>query len=70
MNGFLHSVGERVVIYDGAMGTSIQARNPSVDDFWGKGDYLRSGHIVAGSPAVYPFLQEQVKSRLAPVLEP
>ena len=24
------------MIYDGAMGTSIQARNPSVDDFWGK----------------------------------
>ena len=24
------------MIFDGAMGTSIQARNPSVDDFWGK----------------------------------
>lgn len=41
-----------------------------VDDFWGKGDYLRNGHIVAGTPVVYPFLQELVKSRLAPVLEP
>jgi 5-methyltetrahydrofolate--homocysteine methyltransferase len=29
-------VKERVVIYDGAMGTNIQFRNPSVDDFWGK----------------------------------
>src|SRR6266550_6379420 len=36
MSKFLQSVQERVVIYDGAMGTSIQARNPSVDDFWGK----------------------------------
>src|SRR5438552_2109885 len=36
MSDFLQSVKERVVIYDGAMGTSIQARNPSVDDFWGK----------------------------------
>jgi len=36
MADFLQSVRERVVIYDGAMGTSIQARNPSVDDFWGK----------------------------------
>jgi 5-methyltetrahydrofolate--homocysteine methyltransferase len=27
---------ERVVVYDGAMGTNIQFRNPSVDDFWGK----------------------------------
>jgi 5-methyltetrahydrofolate--homocysteine methyltransferase len=36
MSDFLQTVQERVVIYDGAMGTSIQARNPSVDDFWGK----------------------------------
>src|SRR5205823_12852007 len=36
MINFLQTVNERVVIYDGAMGTSIQTRNPSVDDFWGK----------------------------------
>jgi 5-methyltetrahydrofolate--homocysteine methyltransferase len=36
MSDFLKAVRERVVIYDGAMGTSIQARNPSVDDYWGK----------------------------------
>src|SRR6185312_7666850 len=27
---------ERVVIYDGAMGTNIQKRNPTLDDYWGK----------------------------------
>jgi 5-methyltetrahydrofolate--homocysteine methyltransferase len=36
MSDFLQTVRERVVVYDGAMGTSIQFRNPSVDDFWGK----------------------------------
>jgi len=36
MSAFLQTVRERVVIYDGAMGTNIQFRNPSVDDFWGK----------------------------------
>jgi 5-methyltetrahydrofolate--homocysteine methyltransferase len=36
MNRFLQAVQERVVVYDGAMGTSIQERQPSVDDFWGK----------------------------------
>src|SRR6266702_1320907 len=36
MSNFLQTVNERVVIYDGAIGTSIQTRNPSVDDFWGK----------------------------------
>ena len=36
MSDFLQTVNERVVIYDGAMGTNIQVRQPSVDDFWGK----------------------------------
>jgi 5-methyltetrahydrofolate--homocysteine methyltransferase len=36
MADFLQSVRERVVIYDGAMGTNIQKRNPTLDDFWGK----------------------------------
>src|ERR1051325_3621265 len=36
MRDFLQSVRERVVVYDGAMGTNIQFRNPSIDDFWGK----------------------------------
>ena len=36
MGDFLQTVRERVVVYDGAMGTNIQVRQPSVDDFWGK----------------------------------
>src|SRR3989440_11533698 len=36
MKSFLDTVRERVVVYDGAMGTQIQERNPSLDDFWGK----------------------------------
>src|ERR1700674_2921109 len=36
MPDFLQTVRERVVIYDGAMGTNIQFRNPNADDFWGK----------------------------------
>src|SRR5215467_10264626 len=36
MKSFLETVRERVVIYDGAMGTEIQERHPSLDDFWGK----------------------------------
>jgi 5-methyltetrahydrofolate--homocysteine methyltransferase len=36
MSNFLQIVQERVVIYDGAMGTNIQKRNPTLDDFWGK----------------------------------
>jgi len=36
MADFLKTVKERVVVYDGAMGTNIQKRNPTLDDFWGK----------------------------------
>src|SRR5436309_4686216 len=36
MSECLNNVTELVLNYDGAMGTSIQARNPSVEDFWGK----------------------------------
>src|SRR6185369_5432955 len=36
MADFLQLVKERVVIYDGAMGTNIQTRNPTLDDYWGK----------------------------------
>jgi 5-methyltetrahydrofolate--homocysteine methyltransferase len=36
MADFLKTVGERVVVYDGAMGTNIHKRNPTLDDYWGK----------------------------------
>ena len=36
MPNFLQTVQERVVVYDGAMGTNIQLRNPTLDDYWGK----------------------------------
>src|SRR5438270_909129 len=36
MSDFLQAVKERVVVYDGAMGTNIQKRNPTLDDYWGK----------------------------------
>ncbi len=36
MSNFLQTVRQRVVIYDGAMGTNIQKRNPTLDDYWGK----------------------------------
>jgi 5-methyltetrahydrofolate--homocysteine methyltransferase len=36
MSNFIQTVRERVVIYDGAMGTNIQKRNPTLDDYWGK----------------------------------
>jgi 5-methyltetrahydrofolate--homocysteine methyltransferase len=36
MSTFLQLVRERVLVYDGAMGTNIQLRQPTLDDFRGK----------------------------------
>src|SRR6266481_6060926 len=36
LSNFLQLVKDRVVVYDGAMGTNIQKRNPTLDDYWGK----------------------------------
>ena len=33
---FLQAVNQRVVIYDGAMGSLIQDMRPTLEDFWGK----------------------------------
>ena len=41
-----------------------------VSDFWGKDDYIHNGHIVAGTESTYGFLLEQVRTELAPALEP
>jgi myo-inositol-1(or 4)-monophosphatase len=40
-----------------------------VSDFWGRDGYLLNGHIVGGTALVYPFLLEQVKTFMAPVLK-
>ncbi|MFZ0795081.1 MAG: homocysteine S-methyltransferase family protein, partial [Candidatus Korobacteraceae bacterium] len=39
MSDYLKAVQERVIIFDGAMGTCIQGYNLPLDDFWGKDGY-------------------------------
>ncbi len=36
MPDFLELIKQRVMVYDGAMGTSIQTHAPTFDDYWGK----------------------------------
>src|SRR5260370_28977270 len=50
MTDFLKTVRERVVIYDGAMGTSIQKYQLSLDDYWGNEGF--SEIIVLSRPDV------------------
>lgn len=41
-----------------------------VSDLGGADGYLQSGHIVAGTESVYPFLLEEVKKSLAAAVAP
>jgi myo-inositol-1(or 4)-monophosphatase len=47
----------------------VQEAGGMVTDFWGRDDYLENGHVVAGSPVIYPLLLESAKTMLAPYLE-
>jgi myo-inositol-1(or 4)-monophosphatase len=47
----------------------VEESGGTVSDFWGGGKHLHCGHIVAGGPAVYPFLLHQVENYLAPILK-
>lgn len=47
----------------------ISETGGSVSDFQGGDNHLVSGNVVAGGPLVYPFLLEQMKKHLVPVLD-
>jgi myo-inositol-1(or 4)-monophosphatase len=46
----------------------VEEAGGRVSDFAGGDDFLGSGHIVAGTPVVHPFLLREVQQHLAPVL--
>ena len=54
MPDFLQTVRERVVVYDGAMGTNIHAHNPTVDDYWGKEGCSEAATWLKPIPSVLP----------------
>ncbi|MBW3660078.1 MAG: methionine synthase [Gemmatimonadetes bacterium] len=49
---YLDTLRERVLVYDGAMGTSVQARNLSADDFGGEALEGCHDHLVLSRPDV------------------
>jgi 5-methyltetrahydrofolate--homocysteine methyltransferase len=58
MKSFLETVRERVVIYDGGMGTQILKHQLSADDYWGKPDcteilVLSRPDVIQGIHAAY-----------------
>ncbi len=40
-----------------------------ISDFWGEDRHLYNGHVVGGTPSVYPLILQEVQKWLVPVLE-
>nr|MDQ2716741.1 homocysteine S-methyltransferase family protein [Chloroflexota bacterium] len=52
MSRFLDALAQRVLIYDGAMGTSIQAYQPSTEDYGGPSTEGCNEYLVLTKPAL------------------
>ncbi|HEV2860888.1 MAG TPA: methionine synthase [Pyrinomonadaceae bacterium] len=50
MNNFLEALKERVVVFDGAMGTNLHAQNLTIDDFGGPQFENCSEHLLVTRP--------------------
>jgi 5-methyltetrahydrofolate--homocysteine methyltransferase len=55
---YLRALAERVLVYDGAMGTNIQRHNPTPEDFGGKALEGCNDHLVLTRPDVIQSIHE------------
>jgi 5-methyltetrahydrofolate--homocysteine methyltransferase len=67
MSDYLKAVQERVVIYDGAMGTCVQGYNLPLDEFWGKDGY--NDILVLSRPDVVKEIHSKYFTAGADVVE-
>src|SRR5689334_7405991 len=67
MSDYLKAVQERVVIYDGAMGTCVQSYNLPLDEFWGKDGY--NDILVLSRPDVVKEIHSKYFESGADVVE-
>ena len=57
-SAFLTAVAERVVVFDGAMGTNIQRHHPTPEDFGGKSLEGCNDHLVLTRPDIIQSIHE------------
>src|SRR5688572_16879846 len=55
---YLAALAERVLVYDGAMGTNIQRHNPTPEDFGGKALEGCNDHLVLTRPDIIQSIHE------------
>src|SRR5580765_856368 len=58
LHPYLKALSERVLIYDGAMGTNIQLRHPTPEDFGGKSLEGCNDHLVLTRPDLVQDIHE------------
>jgi 5-methyltetrahydrofolate--homocysteine methyltransferase len=58
LHPYLRAVTERVLVYDGAMGTNIQLHHPTPDDFGGKSLEGCNDHLVLTRPDIIQGIHE------------
>ena len=59
---YLDALAERVLVYDGAMGTNIQRHNPTAEDFGGKALEGCNDHLVLTRPDIIQSIHEQCRA--------
>ena len=55
---YLEALADRVLVFDGAMGTNIQLRHPTADDFGGKSLEGCNDHLVLTRPDIIQGIHE------------
>jgi 5-methyltetrahydrofolate--homocysteine methyltransferase len=58
LHPYLRALGERVLVYDGAMGTNIQRHNPTAEDFGGKALEGCNDNLVLTRPDIIQSIHE------------
>jgi len=57
-NAYLRQLAERVLVYDGAMGTNIQRHQPTAEDYGGKALEGCNDHLVLTRPDIIQSIHE------------
>src|ERR1700716_4440487 len=58
LHPYLRALSERVLVYDGAMGTNIQRHNPTPEDFGGKALEGCNDNLVLTRPTIIQSIHE------------
>ena len=69
MHPYLQAIADRVLVFDGAMGTNIQRHHPTPDDFGGKSLEGCNDHLVLTRPDIIQSIHESFLAEGCDVVE-